>query len=869
MSSLATQTATELVFVDSAIADSEQLSQYMRPGVEIVLLDANQDGIQQISDTLAGHSGLESVHILSHGAADTLYLGSTELNLVSIEAMAGEIAQWSSAFSEAADLLLYGCDVAADGMALIERLSQLTGTDVAASTDLTGSAGDWDLEAVTGKIEAAIAVNPAEISAYSGTFNIITVTSAANSGAGTLRDAIARASGGTVIRFAPGLANRTITLASELVVDAGKNLVIDGAAAANLTISGNRQTRIFQVNSNQDRPTRLTLRNLTLADGFTSGQGGAIKGEHKASVLVEDVTFFRNVANEGGGAIFSAWENNLTVRRSTFQANRATASNDERGAGAIAFVSPGLLTIDRSNFIGNLGINGGAVNSLNAKLTITNSRFANNNTLAARFATGQPRDFLRGFGGALYVDRASSTNEPSGYVRISGTRFENNQGQREGGAAYIYTGGQDSVSISTTLFRNNSVKVLEGESSGGNGGALVLMSNDVNRGLLLDRTSFVGNVATGQGGGLWMMNAPTTVINSTFSSNRVLGDSFSSLGGAMALRGNANIINSTIAFNSAGWVGGGILASSDHTITAKNTIFYRNAANNGGNDWNIQQHTNRALTNLGGNIQTGQANDDESVTNVRVVDAKLAALSTNGHPYLLSHGLQAGSPAINTGVSSGTPNLDQSGTRRDSRVDAGAEEFVGNTRQVNVVEGDNAPNRLVGSTGVDLLMGYGGNDLLIGRQRQDVMVGGDGSDHFIFAANSVRAAFRHSVVTAPDRIKDFSMNARDRIRLDFDNDLSTTNRPRRLFNAGRVRGTSRANAARAAFVDKNQAAQGNQRLQRFEAVMFEWRDRSFIAVNDNGIGFSTRFDLVVDVTGIQRPAAHLSAGVLPTANYFV
>lgn len=52
------------------------------------------------------------------------------------------------------------------------------------------------------------------------------VTSKADSGPGTLRQAIAAASPGDTIRFSPESSERTIILASELIVD--KDLTISG-----------------------------------------------------------------------------------------------------------------------------------------------------------------------------------------------------------------------------------------------------------------------------------------------------------------------------------------------------------------------------------------------------------------------------------------------------------------------------------------------------------------------------------------------------------------------------------------------------------------------------------------------------------------
>lgn len=751
MSSLVSQPTSTVVFVDGAIADAAQLSAYMRPGVEVVMLDPSQDGLTQITETLAGYSSLDSVQIFSHGAADQIFLGSTTLDATSLEIAASEVSQWSSAFAPDGDLLLYGCGIAAEGMEFLERLSELTGADVSASTDLTGRGGDWDLEVATGAIAASSALTAAGQAAFTGTLNTITVTSAANSGAGSLRRAISQATSGTVIRFAPGLANQTITLDSQLEISPGKNITIDGSGVNNLTISGNQSTRIFSVNSNQDFPTTFTVKNLSLVDGFTDERGGAIRGEHRASVVVDNVTFLRNVANSGGGAIYSPWENNLEVTNSSFRNNKATANNDERGAGAIAFVSPGTFTIRDSSFIGNEGINGGAVNSLNGKLTISGSRFINNNTLAGRFDTGGPNDFLRGFGGALYTDRASSTSESSGFINITDTIFEGNQGRAEGGAAYLFTAGNDRVTLRRTLFKDNSVRELPGGNDG-NGGGVVVLSNEVNRGLIIDRSSFVNNSATNQGGGLWMLNAPTTITNSTFSGNQAdgtVGEPFGKLGGAMALRGDATIVNSTVAYNSAGWVAGGILAGDDHRIVAKNTIFYRNTANNGGNDWQIQQHTNRSLSDGGGNFQFAQLNEDVAVENIRLADVRLAPLSTNGHPYLLSHALRQGSPAINAGVNDGAPTIDQSGTRRDGRIDAGAEEFVvgdpgGPDNPVNppsnspVMRGTPGADVLRGSAVNNRIYGRGGNDRLFGRGGNDLIKAGSGNDRLVGAAGRDR-----------------------------------------------------------------------------------------------------------------------------------
>jgi predicted outer membrane repeat protein len=467
-----------------------------------------------------------------------------------------------------------------------------------------------------------------------------------------------------------------------LQIAPGQQINIDGQGAAGLTISGGRASRIFFVNSNQDFPAGLTLRNLILADGYSPEVGGAIYVTHRGNVSVEQVNFRNNTADQGGGAIYSAWETNLSVISSQFQGNQATAANSERGGGAITFVSPGNLIVRNSEFINNRGINGGAINSLNGKLSIQDSRFIDNDTLSAYFANGDPRDYLRGFGGAVFVDRASSINEASGNVNISNTTFERNRGRREGGGVYIYTGTQDQVAISRSVFKDNQVLGLPIPTSDGSeslGGGLVVLSNGLNRGLTIDEATFANNQAGGQGGGLWTSDTPTTIRNSTFSGNRVTGASNAVVGGGLAVNSPTTIINSTIANNAAGWSGGG-LSAGNAPVNLQNTIFTSNTATN---PWGIQQHTNRELTDWGGNIQfppkqTTFWNDVNATANIRLVDPGLGPLefqSRQGQSSQWVHPLLAGSAAMNQGVGNGL-TTDQLGRLRvDGSIDSGAFEF--------------------------------------------------------------------------------------------------------------------------------------------------------------------------------------------------
>ena len=150
-----------VVFVDSSVANVDQLIAGMPANATVVVLDSGRDGVQQIHDYLAANAGkVGAVDIVSHGAPGELMLGSTVLNAANLASYGSRLADIGSHMTADADLLLYGCDVASGtaGQEFIAALAAATGADVAASTDPTGAAaagGDWVLEASTGAIEAA------------------------------------------------------------------------------------------------------------------------------------------------------------------------------------------------------------------------------------------------------------------------------------------------------------------------------------------------------------------------------------------------------------------------------------------------------------------------------------------------------------------------------------------------------------------------------------------------------------------------------------------------------------------------------------------------------------------------------------------
>jgi len=154
----------QILFIDSRIEDYQTLIDNLAQPAEIVILNSQQDGIFQITDSLSKYNNLNAVHIVSHGDTGKLFLGSTVLEQDTLPEYINELNNWDDFIEEDGDILLYGCDVAADlaGAEFVKDLSEYTKANIKASTDKTGSSllgGDWDLEYATDDIEAELIFN--------------------------------------------------------------------------------------------------------------------------------------------------------------------------------------------------------------------------------------------------------------------------------------------------------------------------------------------------------------------------------------------------------------------------------------------------------------------------------------------------------------------------------------------------------------------------------------------------------------------------------------------------------------------------------------------------------------------------------------
>lgn len=150
----------ELVFIDSGIDTKESMFHHLDEQVELVVLKAGLDALEQIKAVLAHRHQLAAIHIMSHGSPAALMLGSHVLDAANLADHDALLRQLGDALSEHGEILLYGCEVGkgAIGAAFVSAFASAAGANVAASCTLTGAnwlGGDWLLDCRSGHINTA------------------------------------------------------------------------------------------------------------------------------------------------------------------------------------------------------------------------------------------------------------------------------------------------------------------------------------------------------------------------------------------------------------------------------------------------------------------------------------------------------------------------------------------------------------------------------------------------------------------------------------------------------------------------------------------------------------------------------------------
>jgi hypothetical protein len=355
-----------------------------------------------------------------------------------------------------------------------------------------------------------------------------------------------------------------------------------------------------------------TFRSCVFADNSSRGPGGAIWAYSDGDILMEACRFERNTAGWGGAAVVQGGQR-VVIRDSIFADNAAGSGSSGAlqvyGAYAVEFTddefrgnsaySAGGVYVDaqstiaeRCQFINNVasrGYAGGLELVGGASDKVTECSFVNNGTpdRGGGMSSG---------GNAILKDCVFSDNYggrlggglyASGNTLLVGCTFTNNSAD-EGGGVHDYS---SRLTVVDTAFEQNYATIGGGVFAGSyfdarlercrfshnsaytGGGVAALGAAD----FLFDRCEFTDNYAT-VGGGLSTLDpiGSADLRSCLFAGNTGLAYGGGIAGGGGPLR----VKNSTIAHNTAGGLGAGLIVGNDTTIS--NSVVWGNVVDPGG-----------------------------------------------------------------------------------------------------------------------------------------------------------------------------------------------------------------------------------------------------------------------------------------------
>jgi len=346
----------------------------------------------------------------------------------------------------------------------------------------------------------------------------LVVTTASDSGPGSLRDAMATAPDGTTISFDVSLDGATINVFSggengednPLVLD--KNLIIDASDRKGLTLVPSGHTSLVAVSPN----TSAAMVHLQ----FHNGWGGAI--HNQGQLLLRDCSFSGN-SSEEGGAIFNAEDSELKLTGCRLSANTATTGG--------ALHNEGNLTLESTLISGNEADSQGGGIFSSGSLTMHGSIFTRNGSSQ--------------FGGAIYS---------SGELSMIRCTVERNE-SADSGAGLVVSGNAtvDSCTISGNICGGSGGGIIHGSGTLD----LILCTIQGNKALAdygggvfsggtisVHACTIAGNQAASEGGGLYIGITGQLALRNSIAAGNTAFDLGPDLRGSIATQAGVSLLGS-------------------------------------------------------------------------------------------------------------------------------------------------------------------------------------------------------------------------------------------------------------------------------------------------------------------------------------
>ena len=499
----------------------------------------------------------------------------------------------------------------------------------------------------------------------------LVVTNTDDSGAGSLRDAIAQAISNNepdTITFDSAVFSspQTINLTSgELFInwDNGNLLTINGPGSNLLTISAGNLSRVIFIRDSSN----VSINGMTVKDGNAMGTnepgndllGGAIM-IRIATASFNDIVVSDSVARNGGG--ITGFGSDTTITNSQILRNKAENVEGGQAQGGGLYFHTANTRIKISNTV--IKDNTSEVFYAGADLVATELDLSGltieNNTVP---------DGTNGRVGGLRI---------GGGGRMVNSVIRGNKGTFYGGGISALPSG-DLLFKAVTVDNNITSSIAGGRGCGifrhAGPGRLIIMDSTISNNTCVDEDA-PETPSAEPGGGLYNTGAGFTyLINTTVFNNKTHNSSFfTASGGGIYNAAQMHIINSTIVGNFAGAHGGGVLdkpaSAGGSTTIVQNSIIAGNTSGVSAPDVHGDDFTSNGF-NIIGNLDGGDTSGPGGFG--------VAGDMIGVNPLLDSNGLQDNggstltimptqtSPAINNGSNALAVNEDGFSLRFDQR----------------------------------------------------------------------------------------------------------------------------------------------------------------------------------------------------------
>ncbi|OGV55285.1 MAG: hypothetical protein A2X45_15435 [Lentisphaerae bacterium GWF2_50_93] len=678
---------TEIAFIDSSVRSIDTIVSQLDSDVEIVYL-SRDNAFNDITSYLEGRTDVDSISLISDADYTTggFFLGNDVVNADFLATHQAELAAWGKSMSADGDIMIYGCNVAKDqvGKDLISQIATVTGADVAASTDITGLAGNWDLEYNVGQIQAQNFV----INNYYHNLNTLTVRRLDDYNVTnpfevtesnlTLREAVLIAADGDNIVFAdytvlhnansstpdtPIAAWRdghvflssaiyhihadgtvdyslvaTLTIKTNITIDGtiltpawddpvskthhnavNNGVILNAASVTGLApgvdpapgIAGATFRNVVIDSQMNPDLTGVTLQHMYLYNGATSagdsaiaaGNGGGLYITNNSSVLMSSVDVSGCRADYGGGIY------NAGILKTEFVGGPGAmdiyGNNSNYSGGGVYNAGSGTITTLTWVYNNVAGEHGGGIYNA-GDITVSGM-----DTTSLGQVKVYNNTALAGDGGGIY---SSNGNITMSFVSV-GDQLLGGNSAINGGGIYIFSNYQQATPMHFTF-----VNLYNNVASGNGGGLFLTNGNSTSTANVFEYewSHVEGNsAAAGNGGGIYLFNNAGNILIATVITPYTEYNTQSSINANGAANGAGvyiqNCANVTIDFlNMSGNIatanGGAIMVKDSGTITLTDMEIASNSADLGGGIY----YTNTTSGSL--NVQRSNISNNDATT---------------------------------------------------------------------------------------------------------------------------------------------------------------------------------------------------------------------------------------------------------------